>query len=300
MQRIGLIGTGLMGIPMGKRLLDAGYPLTVWNRTAEKAKPLLDAGARWVASPREVAAASDIVITMVTDSRAVETVVCGAGGVLEGAHPGLILIDMSTIEPTTSKSVAARAAAAGVGMLDAPVVGTVPQAEQGVLGILVGGAKEHLEAVRPVLNCLGNKIFHIGPNGSGITIKLINQIVFSVVLEINAEALVLAQKAGIAPQLLIDVLSAGGARTVAMETRGPWILQRDFKPRFSLANQHKDLTNALAMAQDLGVPVPTAAVAHEIYQMARAQGKGHLDGSVVVTALEAMANVVIGDLAKIA
>lgn len=295
MQRIGLIGLGLMGTAMSKRLLAGGYPLTVWNRTPEKAKPVLDAGATWAAAPKEVAAACDIVITMVTDSRAVEQVVCGPGGVLEGAHPGLILIDMSSIDPATSKSVASRAAAVGVGMLDAPVVGSVPQAEQGSLGILVGGAPEHLDAVRPVLGRLGSKILYAGPSGSGSVLKLINQIVFAVVMEVNAEALVLARKAGIDPQLVLDVLAAGGARTLAMETRGPRIIQRDFAPRFSLANQYKDLTNALAMAHDLGVPVPSAAAVHQIYQAARAQGKGPLDSCAVVTALEAMANIAIPD-----
>lgn len=291
MQTVGFIGLGLMGVPMAKRILGAGFPLTVWNRTPEKAESVLEAGAKWAGSPKEVALASDVVVTMVTDSQAVLAVTCGPKGLLEGAHPGLILIDMSTIEPATTKAVASRAAAVGVEMLDAPVVGTTPQAEQGTLGILAGGPVETLEKARPVLSALGQKIVHVGPIGSGITVKLINQIVFAVVMEVNAEAMVLAQKAGIDPQKLLEVLSAGGARTIAMEMRGPRMIERDFSPRFSLANQHKDLTNALAMAQDLGVPVPTAAVAHEVYQVARAQGKGHLDSCVVVTALEAMANL---------
>ncbi len=291
MQRVGLIGLGLMGMPMSRRLLAAEFPLTVWNRTAEKARPLLEVGARWAGSPKEVAVGSDIVITMVTDSRAVLDVTCGPDGVLAGAHPGLILIDMSTIEPTTSKAVAQRAAAVGVALLDAPVVGTTPQAEQGTLGILVGGAQEALEAARPVLSQLGNKIVHLGPNGSGTAVKLINQIVFAVVMEVNAEALVLARKAGVDPQLLMEVLAAGGARTVAMETRGPRIIARDFAQRFSLANQAKDLANALAMACDLGVPVPTAAVADTIYRAALAQGAGDLDSCAVVMALEAMAGI---------
>ena len=291
MQRVGLIGLGLMGNPMCRRLLGAGLPVTVWNRTPEKAQSLLEAGARWAGSPKEVAAASDIVITMVTDSQAVLEVTCGAQGVLEGAHRGLILVDMSSIDPSTSRSVAERAGRAGVGFIDAPVTGSVPQAEQGTLGILAGGKPEHLEEARPVLSHLGSKIIHAGPNGCGTMLKLLNQIVFAVVMEVNAEALVLAQKAGLDPQLLLEVLAAGGARTVAMETRGPRIIQRDFAPRFSLANQHKDLTNALAMAQDLGVPVPTAAAAHEVYQAAKAQGKGSQDSCAVVMALQAMAGL---------
>ncbi len=179
-------------------------------------------------------------------------------------------------------------------MLDAPVAGSVPQAEQGTLGLFVGGDARHLETARPVLSRLGTKIFHMGSNGAGSTMKLLNQIAFAVVLEVNAEILVLAQKAGIDPGLVIEALASGGAWTRAMETRGPRWLQRDFAPRFSLANQHKDLTNALAMAQDLGVPVPSAALVHELYQAARAQGKGDLDSSVVITVLETMAGVTVG------
>jgi 2-hydroxy-3-oxopropionate reductase len=298
MIRVGFIGLGLMGVPMCRRILAGGFPLTVWNRTAAKADPLLAEGARWADSPAAVATASDIVITMVTDSRAVEEVACGPNGVLAGAHTGLILIDMSSIEPTTSRAVAARAAAVGVAMLDAPVTGSTPQAETGALGIMVGGAAEQLEIARPVLSQLGSKIIHVGPNGDGITVKLINQIVFACVLEINAEALVLAQKAGVNPQTVMDVLAAGGARTVAMESRGPRIVQRDFAPRFSLANQFKDLTNALGMAHSLGVPILTAALVHQIYQAACVQGKGSLDSAVVVTVLEALAGVIVGGESK--
>jgi 3-hydroxyisobutyrate dehydrogenase-like beta-hydroxyacid dehydrogenase len=280
---------------MCRRILAGGFPLTVWNRTAAKAQPILSSGAQWAASPAAVAAASDIVITMVTDSQDVLAVVCGPGGVLEGAHKGLILVDMSSIDPAASTDVARRAAAAGVAMLDAPVTGSAPNAEQGTLGAMVGGDAEHLEIVRPVLSTMCNKIIHAGPNGAGSTIKLINQIVFSVVLEVNAEALVLAQKAGVDPRLVMDVLSAGGARTVAMETRGPRILQRDFAPRFSLANQCKDMRNALAMARKLAAPVPSAEGVMAVYETALAQGNGALDGSIIVTVLEAQAGVTVGD-----
>jgi 2-hydroxy-3-oxopropionate reductase len=298
MQRIGFIGLGLMGAHMCRRILAGGFPLTVWNRTVSKAQPILSAGAQWAASPAAVAAASDLVITMVTDSEDVLAVVCGPGGVLEGAHKGLILVDMSSIDPAASISIARSAAAAGVGMLDAPVTGSAPNAEQGTLGAMVGGSAENLEIVRPVLNTMCSKIIHAGPNGAGSTIKLINQIVFSVVLEVNAEALVLAQKAGVDPRLVMEVLAAGGGRTVVMETRGPRIVQRDFAARFSLANQCKDLKNALAMAHDLAAPVPSVEGVQEVYQTALAQGKGALDGSIIVTVLEEQAGVTVGAAAK--
>jgi 3-hydroxyisobutyrate dehydrogenase-like beta-hydroxyacid dehydrogenase len=294
MERIGFIGMGLMGVPMSKRLLAAGYSLTVWNRTKSKAEDLIQAGAKWADSAKDVAASSDVVITMVTNSQSVEEVVCGAGGVLDGAHDGLILIDMSSIDATTSRSVAKRAASVGVGMLDAPVTGSVPQAVDGILGVMVGGERKLFDAVQPILGVLGSKVLYVGPSGAGSTMKLLNQLVFAVTLEVNAEALVLATKAGIDPMLLMDVLASGGARSGAMETRGPRILQRDFAPRFSLDNQHKDLTNALALAQDLKVSVPAGAAVHEIYQAARAQGKGGLDSAAVIQVLESLANTTVG------
>ena len=294
LERIGFVGLGLMGLPMSKRLVEAGYPLTVWNRTRAKAAPVLEAGAQWADTPQAVAAASDLVITMVTNSQAVEQVICGPNGVLAGARRGLLIVDMSSIDPDTSRSVAGRARSAGVDMIDAPVTGSVPQAATGVLGIMVGGPAELLERARPVLNHLGTKIMHVGPNGSGATIKAIHNMIFSVILLADAEGLVLAQRAGIDPKILMEVIGAGGGRNGAMETRGPRILDRDFAPRFSLANQYKDLTNALSLAQQLSVPMPTAGAAQHLYRAAAAQGKGDMDSSIVVTVLEELANVTVG------
>ena len=162
MQRIGFIGIGLMGQPMSRRLLAAGYPLMVWNRTKDKAKDLLTAGATWSNSPKALAQSSDIVITMVTDSKASEEVSCGVNGVLEGAHPGLVLIDMSSIAPEMSRSIAERARAKGVLMLDAPVTGNPKVASEGKLGIMVGGPKETFEACLPLFEKMGVKIIHVG------------------------------------------------------------------------------------------------------------------------------------------
>jgi len=292
MQRIGFIGLGLMGQPISRRLLTAGHPLAVWNRTAEKARSLLAAGAAWADSPAALAAASDVVITMVTDSAASEAVICGEGGVLGGAHPGLTLIDMSSIAPDVSRSIAVRAGSRGVAMLDAPVTGAPLVAEEGKLGIMVGGPRDTFEACRPIFEKLAAKIVYAGDNGMGTTLKLVNNLILAVTIEVSAEALVLATKAGLDPQSVIDITSVGGAKTSAMEVRGPRMVQRDFAPRFSADNMYKDLSTALRLAETCGASLPAASISLEILRTARAQGKGKLDSSIVVTVLESMANTV--------
>jgi 2-hydroxy-3-oxopropionate reductase len=293
MQRIGVIGLGLMGQPISRRLLEAGHPLTVWNRTVDKAKDLRAAGAAWAPSPRAVAETSDIVITMVTDSAASQEVICGVGGVLEGAHPGLILIDMSSIAPEMSRSIAGRASARGIPMLDAPVTGAPKVAAEGKLGIMVGGLRETFEACRPVFEKLAAKIVYAGGSGMGTTLKLVNNLILGVAIHAAAEALVLASKAGLDPQSVIEITSVGGARTGAMETRGPRMVRRDFTPHFSANNMYKDLSTALKLAEECGVPLPVASTAREILSAVKVQGKGDLDSCVVMTVLEGMANTIV-------
>ncbi len=290
MQRVGFIGIGIMGSQMSRRILGAGYSLMVWNRTKDKAKDLLAAGATWGNSPKVLAQSSDIVITMVTDSKASEEVSCGVNGVLEGAHPGLILIDMSSIAPEMSRSIAERARAKGVPMLDAPVTGNPKVASEGKLGIMAGGPKETFEACLPVFEKMGVKIIHVGENGKGTTLKLINNLVMGVAIEAVAEALVLAAKSGIDPQKVLEITSVGGARTGAMEVRGPWMINHQFSPHFSANNMYKDLSSAMKLAEEVGASLPATSIAREILRAAKSQGKGDLDSAVVVTVLEAMAN----------
>ncbi|MBI2562407.1 MAG: NAD(P)-dependent oxidoreductase [candidate division NC10 bacterium] len=282
MQRIGFIGLGLMGQPMSRRLLEAGHSLTVWNP-----------GAAWGPSPRAVAQASDVVITMVTDSAASEEVICGPGGVLEGVHPGLTLIDMASIAPEMSRSIAARAKALGVPLLDAPVTGAPRLAAEGKLGIMVGGPREIFEACVPIFEKLGVKIVYAGGNGMGTTLKLVNNLILGVAIEAAAEALVLATKAGLDPQSVIEITAVGGARTGAMETRGPRMVRRDFTPHFSANNMYKDLSTALKLAEECDVSLPAASISREILRAARSQGKGDQDSCVVLTVLEAMANTIV-------
>jgi len=291
MKRTGFIGTGLMGQPMAKRLLEGGYPLTVWNRTAQRAKPLLEAGAVWADSPKTVAQASDVVMTMLTDSKASEEVLCGENGVLQGAHPGMILIDMGSIAPEVSRSIAVRAKDKGVPMLDAPVTGNPKVASEGKLGIMVGGPREAFDACLPIFEKMGIKIVYVGENGAGTTLKLINNLILGIAIEAVAEAFVLARKVGIDPQKVIEITSVGGARTGAMETRGPRMARHEFSPHFSTNNMYKDLSSVMKLAEEAGVSLPAASISTEMLRAAKSQGKGDLDSCVVMTVLEGLANI---------
>jgi 2-hydroxy-3-oxopropionate reductase len=293
MQKIGFAGIGLMGQQITRRLLLAGFPLMIWNRTRDKAKDILAAGATWGDSPKALAQACDVVITMVTDSAASEAVICGSGGVLEGAHPGLVLIDMGSIAPEMSRSIAAQAKAKGVPMLDAPVTGAPKVASEGKLGIMAGGPKEVFDACLPIFQALGVKIIHVGENGKGTTLKLINNLIMGVAIEAVAEALVLADKAGIDPLKVVEITSVGGARTGAMETRGPRMIQHDFTSHFSANNMYKDLSSAVKLADEVGVSLPATSIAREMLRAAKSQGKGDLDSCVVISVIEALANTVV-------
>ncbi len=294
MERIGFIGLGTMGQVVAKRLMGAGYPMTVWNRTREKAGALLEAGAKWADSPKDVAKASDVVFTMVTDSTAVETVTCGASGILEGAHPGLVLIDSSSIEPDASKRIALQAKARGVTMLDAPVSGGPKVAAEGRLGIMVGGPQETFQKCEPILKHLGSLVLYAGGNGQGTTLKLIANLVMGVAIQAVGEALVLAAKAGIDPQRVVDITSLPGTgpQTGAMTTRAPRMIQHNFfPPHFSANNMYKDLSGALKLAEQYGVSLPTVSAAREVLRAVKSQGNGHIDSSAIVTVLETMANL---------
>jgi 3-hydroxyisobutyrate dehydrogenase-like beta-hydroxyacid dehydrogenase len=283
--RIGFIGLGLMGTPIVLNLLKAGFAVSVWNRTQPKAAPALEAGAGWAETIPALVRQSDIVMMMVTDAAASEAVICGPDGVLDHAEPGLTLIDMGSIAPEMSRSIAERAAARGVAMLDAPVTGNPNVARAGKLGIMVGGEAAVLDRVRPVLEALSAVIVHAGPSGAGSTLKLVNNLILGVAIEAVAEALVLARKAGIDPDCVRQITSVGGARTGAMETRGARMIAGDFSPHFSADNMHKDLSTALRLADSLGAAAPVGAAALEMLRAARAQGKGAMDSAVVYQVL---------------
>lgn len=289
--RIGFIGLGMMGTPIVLNLRKAGFEVTVWNRTKAKAGAALEAGAHWAETIGALASGTEVVLTMVTDAAASDAVICGPDGVLDHARPGTILIDMASIAPDMSRAIAARAEARGIAMLDAPVTGNPKVAEAGKLGIMVGGAAETLEKVRPVLEALSAVIVHAGPTGTGSTLKLVNNLILGVAIEAVAEALVLARKAGIDPDCVRQITSVGGARTGAMETRGARMIAGDFTPHFSLDNMHKDLATAVGLADRLGAVTPVANAALEMLRAARAQGKGPMDSAVVYQVLEQLSGL---------
>ena len=292
-KKIGFIGLGTMGMVLSRRLLAAGYQLTVWNRTEATGEALVREGAAWAKSPKDVAAASEVVFTMVSDAAASEAVICGASGLLEGAHPNLIIIDSASIAPEASQAHAERARAKGVAMLDAPVSGGPKVAADGALGIMVGGPKDAFDVCEPILKELGTMVLYTGGNGNGTTLKLIANLVMGVAIQASAEALVLAAKAGIDPQVVIDITSLPGTgpQSGAMDTRGPRMIEHNFfPPHFSANNMHKDLTGAIRLAEKIGVSLPTVSASREILRAVISQGKGGNDSSEVVTVLEAMAN----------
>ncbi|WP_419760568.1 NAD(P)-dependent oxidoreductase [Acidisoma sp.] len=283
--RIGFIGLGLMGTPIVLNLLNGGFAVTVWNRSEPKLAAAVEAGASRAETIGDLARGSDIVMMMVTDAAASEAVICGPDGVLDHARNGTILIDMGSIAPEMSRSLAERAAARGVALLDAPVTGNPNVARAAKLGIMVGGDAAVLDRVRPVLEALSAVIVHAGPSGAGSTLKLVNNLILGVAIEAVAEALVLARKAGIDPDCVRQITSVGGARTGAMETRGARMIAGDFSPHFSTDNMHKDLSTALRLADSLGAPAPVGAAALEMLETARAQGKGAMDSAVVYQVL---------------
>jgi 3-hydroxyisobutyrate dehydrogenase-like beta-hydroxyacid dehydrogenase len=290
-QFIGFIGLGIMGQPMALNLVRAGYQVTAFNRTRSKAEPLERAGARIVSSPAEAAREADIVIIIVSDSAAVEEVVLGKGGVLETIRSGAVLIDSSTISPTLSRKMACHVAGKGARMLDAPVTGSKHGAEKGELTFMIGGEREVLDRVLPVLQVLGKKHIYCGANGAGLSAKLAQNAIQATMVEVFCEGFVLAAKAGVQPQTMFEIIQSSMARASLTDFKAPFIFKGDFTPYFPLKLMHKDLELAMEAAYAQNVTMPAAAAVKEVYGAAKGQGKGDLDYAAVVTFLEEIAGV---------
>jgi 3-hydroxyisobutyrate dehydrogenase len=293
-ERIGFIGLGIMGRGMAANILRAGFPLTVWNRTAERAAGLVSDGARLARSPAEVAAASDIIITCVSDTPDVQEVILGSQGVIHGVQAGSLVIDMSTISPEATQAIAAALAAQGVGMLDAPVSGGNEGAAKGTLSIMVGGKAEALQRALPVLQAMGQRITHVGPNGAGQTVKLVNQVIVVGNCLAMCEGLLLAQAGGVELDKALEAVSAGAAGSWMLSQRGPQILARDWRPGFTIALQQKDLRLVLEAADQFGVPLPGTALIFQLYRTLEAKGLGGDGNHGLMKALENLAGVTVG------
>ncbi len=280
---VGLIGLGLMGHPMAANVLKAGHPLTVWNRTASRGDDLVAMGAKRAATPLEVAAASEVVLTIVSDPPAVESVLWDETGVFAGLRPGSLLIESSTVSPGLEKRAAAAAAAKGSAFLEAPVTGGTWGAEKGELVFMVGGEAETLKRAEPVLGTMGKKWFHLGPVGAGQTVKLAMNLLLDLEVEAFAEALALVTRAGVPGQSLFDVMQSSMGRSGVIELKGGNMLKSEYKPSFPLRLMHKDMSLALDLANQLGVPLPAAAASREVLSAVKGAITEDVDFSALAT-----------------
>jgi len=288
-QVIGFIGLGIMGRPMARNLLKAGYSLVVHSRSRGPVDEIAQAGAKAAASAKDVAAQCDVLITMLPNSPEVELVALGPNGIIEGARPGLIFADMSTISPIVSQKIAKALEPKGVAMLDAPVSGGEKGAIDGALSIMVGGDKDVFERVLPIFQAMGKTITRLGPLGFGGFTKLANQIIVAVNLTALAEALTLGKKAGLDRDLLLTALAGGLAGSKCLEQKRANYVSNTYNPGFKVDLHYKDLGLIMESARALGVPLPATAVVQELFSALRVKGRGGLDHSGVITLLEDLA-----------
>ena len=289
-ERIGFIGLGHMGRPMAHHLLAAGYQLTVFNRSRPAIDELASAGAVAAHSPREVAEQSDIVITMLPADPDVESIVIGTDGLRERVRAGMLFIDMSTISPLATRRIASILEPYGMRALDAPVSGGEEGAKSATLSIMVGGSEEDFQRAQPLFSVLGKTITYCGPGGSGQIVKACNQVLVALIIEAISEALVLGAKAGVAPDIILKVLSGGLAQNRFMDLRGSSMIHHSFEPGGKAAFHLKDLKIAQQVAQEYSVVLPMGTLVEQLFTSLVANGKGDLDHSALLTVIESLSN----------
>ncbi|GAB4513205.1 MAG: NAD(P)-dependent oxidoreductase [Anaerolineae bacterium] len=292
-ENIGFIGLGIMGQGMVRNLLKAGFTVCVWNRTTSKMQPLLEEGAVAGEHPADVAAKSDIIITCVSDTPDVEAVILGEQGVIHGAKAGSLVIDMSTISPNATKAIAEKLNARGVHMLDAPISGGSEGAAKGTLSIMVGGEAEQVERARPAFEAMGKTITHVGAQGAGQAVKLVNQILVVTTMLGVSEALLFAQASGLDLNKTLQAVSGGAAGSWMLSNRGPQVIARDWRPGFTIDLQQKDLRLVLEAADQAGVPALATSLIFNLYRTLQAQGLGEEGNHALIKALEHLAGITI-------
>lgn len=295
MNKIGFIGLGTMGAPMAANLLKAGYEVTVYNRTASKCAPLVSQGAKQAASPKEAAASTDIVITMVSNDQSIEAVYDGSEGVLSGLQSGAIVIDCSTISPALVKQTAEKVQERGGSFLDAPVTGSSPAAIDGSLVFMIGGHADILEKCRDLFEIMGKKILYMGPNGSGAVAKIAHNAIVGINNLALAEGFAIAAKSGLPVDSFLELVQLGSAGSKAAELKGRKIIEHDFTNQFSLALMLKDLKLASSLTDNSGIPAPMLNLAKSLFQAGQTEGYGDEDLSSVVKVYEAWIGQKIGD-----
>jgi 2-hydroxy-3-oxopropionate reductase len=295
--KIGFIGLGIMGKPMAANLLKAGHQLVVSSHRKAAADELATLGAASAATPREIAEQVELVITMLPNSPQVREVALGADGIIEGARPGLVLVDMSSIAPLAAKQIHGALAAKGVAMLDAPVSGGEPKAVDGTLSVMVGGDREVFDQVVETLDAVAASVVYVGPIGAGNTAKLANQVVVALNIAAVSEALVLAQKAGVDPAVVVDAIRGGLAGSAVLEAKAPMMLTHDFKPGFRISLHIKDLVNALDTSHEVGAPLPLTAAVLEMFTALKADSHEEDDHSGLVQFYESLARTTVDQAA---
>ncbi len=293
-EKVGFIGLGIMGMPMARNLLKAGFAMVAYNRTSAKAEQLVKGGAGKANSPGELARGCPVVITIVSDTPDVEEVILGRDGVIEGVKPGSVVIDMSTISPQATREMAVRLKEKGAAMLDAPVSGGDIGALNATLSIMVGGDVEVFQRCRPILAAMGKSIVHVGPNGMGQTVKLMNQILVVGNLNAVAEALLFAQKSGADLEKAISAVKDGAAGSWQLSNLGPRIVKRDFGPGFMVDLIQKDLKLIMEAAAEMRLPLPVTNLVRQMYYSLQCSGEGRSGTQALVKALERIAGVEVG------
>ena len=291
MANLGFVGLGVMGGRIAKRLLDAGYQVTGYNRTKSKAAWLVDRGMRLADTPREVAEATDVVLTMVTDTTALEAVTEGDDGILAGLGAGKVYVDMSTVSPARSRELAARVASMGAAMLDAPVSGSVSTLEKGQLSIMVGGDAEVLDRVRPILEAIGPKVIHIGGNGQAVLIKTAINLNLAVQITAFSEGLLIAEKGGIPREVAVEAMLASVIASPSLEYRTPFVFELPKEAWFDVNMMQKDMLLALEAGRASGVPMPTSAAVNELLSACRGIGVEKEDFAVIYHTLARFSGV---------
>lgn len=291
--KLGFVGLGIMGKPMARNLLEAGFAVRVTSRSPSPVDELVAGGAESAPTPRECAEGRDAILTMLPDSPDSEKVILGAGGVLEGAARHAVVIDMSSIAPAVSQKIAAACEAKGVDFLDAPVSGGEPGAIAGELAIMVGGKRDVFERARALFEALGKSVVLCGGYGAGNTVKLCNQVIVAANIEAAAEALVLGKKAGLDPAIVFEAIRGGLAGSHVLNAKAPMMIEGNFAPGFRLRLHRKDLANALLTGKELGVPLPVTALVAQMVEALVVNGKGDRDHSAIANFLEGMADTTI-------
>jgi len=291
MAKLGFVGLGVMGSRMVKRLLDTGHTVTGYNRTKSKAQWLLDAGMQWADSPRAVVEASDISLSMVTNTNALKAIAEGDDGLLAGLGAGKIHVDMSTVSPTYSQGLAEQVKAKGAAMLDAPVSGSVITLEEGKLSLMVGGDADVFEKVKPILLDIGPKVTHVGKNGLAVTMKIATNLSLAVQMLAFSEGVLIAEKAGIKREVAVDVLTNSVIASPMVKYRGPFVLEMPAEAWFNVNMMQKDMNLALELGRQLDIPLPTTAATNEMLTAARGMGFEEQDFAVMFDALAQMSGM---------